>query len=66
MELTWIAIIASLLMGSAGLLVFVWAVHNDHFRNFEDVKHQVFWSDVQEPVDTPHKEQQNAGGVKSD
>ncbi len=45
MGLTWIAIGASLLMGSGALLVFVWAVRRNLFRDFENVKYQVFWSD---------------------
>ena len=45
MELTWIAIAASLLMGSGALLIFIWAVRQQHFSSFEDVKYQVFWSD---------------------
>ena len=48
MELTWIAIAASLLMGASALLIFIWAVRYHQFRNFEDVKYQVFWSDLAE------------------
>jgi hypothetical protein len=47
-ELTWIAIAASLLMGLGALLVFVFAVRHDYFRDIEDVKYQVFWSDLEE------------------
>ncbi len=64
MELTWIAILASVLMGSAALLVFIWAVHRNHFRNFEDVKYQVFWSDTRHPGETSGKEQQHGRGDK--
>jgi cbb3-type cytochrome oxidase maturation protein len=49
MELTWIAIAASLLMGGSALLIFIWAVRFHQFRNFEDVKYQVFWSDLADP-----------------
>ena len=48
MGLTWIAIAASLLMGGGGLLIFVWAVRSHLFKDFEDVKYQVFWSDLHE------------------
>ena len=52
MVLTWLAIIASLLMGTAGVLVFIFAVKRDYFRNIEDAKYQVFWSDVEELVES--------------
>jgi cbb3-type cytochrome oxidase maturation protein len=45
MGLTWIAIAASLLMGGGALLIFIWAVRDQQFHSFEDVKYQVFWSD---------------------
>jgi len=51
MELTWIAIAASLLMGGGALLIFIWAVRNHQFQSFEDVKYQVFWSDQEIPAD---------------
>jgi hypothetical protein len=55
-ELTWIAIIASLCMGIGAVLVFVFAVKKNYFRNLEDAKYQVFWSDVEELVDSPRQE----------
>lgn len=62
MELTWIAIAASLLMGSGALLIFIWAVRNHQFQSFEDVKYQVFWSDQETPSgeeEIPKEEQEN-------
>ena len=56
MELTWLAIIASLCMGIGAVLVFVFAVKKNYFRNLEDTKFQVFWSDVEELVDSPQPE----------
>ncbi len=53
MEVTWIAILASLCMGIGAVLVFVFAVKKDYFRNVEDAKYQVFWSDIEELVDSP-------------
>lgn len=53
MELTWLAIIASLCMGIGAVLLFVFAVKKNYFRNLEDTKYQVFWSDVEELVDSP-------------
>ncbi len=61
MALTWIAIAASLLMGLGALLIFIWAVRSNLFHNFEDVKYQVFWSDLQERVDALDEEQEDGG-----
>jgi hypothetical protein len=58
-ELTWVAIAASLFMALGAGLVFVFAVKRDYFRDIEDVKYQVFWSDVEELVDST-KETKNA------
>ena len=52
MEVTWIAILASLCMGIGAVLVFVFAVKKNYFRNVEDAKYQVFWSDIEETVDS--------------
>jgi hypothetical protein len=48
MALTWISIAASLLMGLSGACVFVFAVRRNYFRDIEDAKFQVFWSDRDE------------------
>jgi hypothetical protein len=48
MELTWITIAASLSMGLGAACIFIFAVKKDWFRNLEDVKYQVFWSDLEE------------------
>ena len=58
MELTWLAIIASLCMGIGAVLVFVFAVKKNYFRDLEDAKYQVFWSDVEELVDSPPSEKE--------
>lgn len=58
MELTWIAIAASLLMGGGALLIFIWAVRNHQFQSFEDVKYQVFWSDQEIPLQKQEKPEQ--------
>lgn len=50
MALTWIAIIASLLMGAGAAFIFIYAVKKDYFRDIEDAKYQVFWSDIEELV----------------
>jgi len=58
MELTWLAIIASLCMGIGAVLVFVYAVKKNYFSNLEDAKYQVFWSDVEELIDAPPPEKE--------
>ena len=55
MELTWITIAASLFMGVGAVLVFVFAVKKNYFKNLEDAKYQVFWSDVEELVESPRE-----------
>lgn len=56
MGLTWIAIAASLLMGSGALLIFIWAVNSQQFHSFEEVKYQVFWSDLDpQDLSTAHE-----------
>ena len=58
MELTWITIIASIFMGIGAVLVFIFGVKKNYFRNLEDAKYQVFWSDVEELVESPPKDQE--------
>lgn len=64
MELTWIAIAASVLMGLGAAAVFIFAVKKDYFRDLEDVKYQVFWSDLEEMVDRS-KEKADASGLRN-
>jgi hypothetical protein len=62
MELTWIAVLASLLMAAAAVCVFIFAVKKDYFRNIEDAKYQVFWSDLE---DGPQEKRHDGGSTKS-
>lgn len=59
MTLTWIAIIASLLMGAGAALIFIFAAKRDYFRDIEDAKYQVFWSDVEELVNEVEEDELN-------
>jgi len=61
MEMTGLAVCASLLMAAATACAFIWAVKKDYFRDIEDVKYQVFWSDLEDVVDQP-EENLNAPG----
>jgi hypothetical protein len=55
MELTGLAICASLLMAAATVCAFIYAVKKDYFRNIEDTKYQVFWSDLEEQTNSREK-----------
>jgi len=57
MEITWIAILASLCMGIGAALVFVFAVKKNYFKDVEEAKYHVFWSDLEQLVDS--QEQKN-------
>ena len=46
MELTWVTVAASVMMGLAAVCIFIFAVQKDYFHNIEDAKYQVFWSDL--------------------
>ena len=50
MELTWVAILASVIMALGAACVFVFAVKKNYFHNIEDAKYQVFWSDLEEEL----------------
>ncbi|MEQ1884781.1 MAG: hypothetical protein ABL967_06940 [Bryobacteraceae bacterium] len=52
MELTWVAIAASLSMGLGAALLFYFAVRMDWLKDIEDAKYQVFWSDLEEMVNS--------------
>lgn len=62
MELTWVTIAASLCMGLSAAFLFVYAVKKDWFRNIEDAKYQVFWSDISELVE---RSQEKTNGSES-
>jgi nitrogen fixation-related uncharacterized protein len=64
MELTWIAIIASLCMGVGAVLVFIFAVKKNYFRDLEEAKYQVFWSDVEEMAAPPRQEKKHESSRK--
>ena len=65
-ELTWIAILASIAMGLAATFLFIYAVKKDYFRDIEDAKYQVFWSDIEELVDSPSEQEDHNGASESD
>lgn len=62
MDLTLIALAASLMMGLGAACIFIFAVKRDYFRNLEDAKYQVFWSDLEELVDNAKESKQDGSG----
>ena len=62
MELTWVTVAASLCMGLGAGFLFIYAVKKDWFRDIEDAKYQVFWSDVEQLVNT--SQENNTHGSK--
>jgi len=67
-ELTWIAIAASLAMGSGAAFLFIYAVKRDWMKNLEDAKYQVFWGDAQDrkqDIERVKPSQETADGSQS-
>ncbi|HVO99193.1 MAG TPA: hypothetical protein VMT15_14055 [Bryobacteraceae bacterium] len=62
MELTWISITASICMALGAGLLFFYAVKKDWFRDIEDAKYQVFWSDLEDLV---NKSPEKGNGTES-
>jgi len=65
MDLTLIALAASLMMGLGAACIFIFAVKRDYFHNLEDAKYQVFWSDLDELVDTAKESKQDGSGSEN-
>ncbi len=53
MDLTWVAILASISMALGALCIFVFAVKRNYFHNIEDAKYQVFWSEAEDCPNEP-------------
>jgi hypothetical protein len=64
MELTWVPIAASLSMGLGAACLFVFALRKDWFRNLEDAKYQVFWSDAEPLADSAPEKRTNGSHPK--
>lgn len=43
-------------MGAGAVLIFIYAVRKDYFRDLENVKYQVFWSELEEIVEQAKEE----------
>ncbi len=53
----WVALAASLMMGLGGACLFVFAVKKGYFRDIEDARYHVFWSDIEEIVEKSEKQE---------
>ena len=53
--------------GDRAVLIFVFAVKRNYLRNLEDAKYQMFWSDVEELVESgkPKKKEYGNGDEKA-
>ena len=65
MDLTLIALAASLMMGLGAACIFIFAVKRDYFRNLEDAKYQVFWDDLEDLVDNSKESNQDGSGFQN-
>ncbi len=66
LELTWIALAASLLMALGGACIFAYAVKKDYFRDLEEAKFHVFWSDLEEAVDAQAETKTESGAIRNE
>ena len=62
MTQTWVSIAASLLMGLGAAVIFVVAVKRNYFRDLEDAKFQVFWSDLEQDLEEEEKKHARNSG----
>jgi hypothetical protein len=46
-------------MGVGAMLIFIFAVKKDYFRDIEETKYQVFWSDIEELVNEVEEDKIN-------
>ncbi len=66
MDVTWIAIIASICMGIGAVLIFIFAVKRNYFHNLEDAKYQMFWSDIEDLVESGQRKDKEKDKDKGD
>lgn len=43
-------------MAAGAAMIFIFAVRQDYFRDIEETKYQVFWSDIEELVNEVEEE----------
>lgn len=54
-----LAILASLLTGLVSVIIFIFVFKQDYFRNIEESRYQVIWSDVEELLVSIREESRN-------
>jgi hypothetical protein len=54
-----LAILASLLTGLVSVIIFIFVFKQDYFRNIEESRYQVIWSDVEELLVSTRDESRN-------
>lgn len=61
------AIGASLLMGFGAAVIYAFSAGRDYFQDLEETKYQVFWSDLEELVDSgpPQVHREGSDGDES-
>lgn len=52
-------------MGVGAVCVFIFAVKKDYFRDLEDAKYQVFWSDLEDLVESVEEDLHDDHGQKN-
>jgi hypothetical protein len=62
MDLTFLAMVASLMMGLGAACLFIYAVWKNWLHDIEDAKYQVFWSDLEKPVDSSKEKVTDGNG----
>ncbi len=59
MIMSLLAILASLLTGLVSVIIFIFVFKQDYFRNIEESRYQVIWSDVEELLVSIREESRN-------
>jgi|NOAtaT_7_FD_contig_31_6144388_length_445_multi_4_in_0_out_0_1 hypothetical protein len=59
MIMSLLAILASLLTGLVSVIIFIFVFKQDYFRNIEESRYQVIWSDVEELLVSTREESRN-------
>ncbi len=53
-------------MGLGAVLIFIFAVRRNYFHNLEDAKYQMFWSDIEDLVESGQRKDKEKDKDKGD